>query len=545
MTRFSDLGLSGQTLKAVDDLGYTEPTPVQAQAIPAVLAGRDVIAAAKTGTGKTAAFGLPLMDQLPHARHGQGPLALVVTPTRELAMQIQEVCRAVAKRTGHRVTCVVGGVKIGPQQQELKRGCDLLIATPGRLVDLLNQGIASLDQVQTLVLDEADRMLDMGFLPDMRRIVGRCPADRQTLLFSATIDAAIQKNMAHLLTDPVFVEIAHKGEVADTIDHYLIRVDQRAKHDLLIALLKEKGADRVIVFARTRHRADACRRKLRRAGFSCEAIHSDRNQNQRKRALDAFAAGDVDVLVATDVLARGIDIPQVSYVVNMDIPLQAEDYVHRVGRAGRAGHDGWAVTFVTPENADELRDIQRLIKREIPSMELATFGEAEMEAVVAAKAALGQTGGYQGRGPRGDQSQVRGRSGRGKGKMGDAPASKSKEQSGRRRKRHRGGSQGVDTEVEAVRREQQAKAEARGRSNDDASQGGEGKRPGRRKHRGGKRGQGSQSQTTQQAGERRPRQKASQGNGGTSSHHGKGAARDNRPGRAMRAGKVTGSRRGR
>ncbi len=543
MTTFYDLGLSAQTLAAVEDLGYTEPTPVQAKAIPAVLAGNDVIAAAKTGTGKTAAFGLPLLDQLPHARRGQGPLALVVTPTRELAMQIEDVCRAVAKRTNHRIACVVGGVKIGPQQQALERGCDVLIATPGRLVDLLNQGIANLDQVQTLVLDEADRMLDMGFLPDMRRIVGRCPADRQTLLFSATIDAAIQKNMAHLLTDPVFVEIAHKGEVADTIDHYLIRVDQRAKHDLLIALLKERGAQRVIVFARTRHRADACRRKLRRAGFTTEAIHSDRNQNQRKRALDAFAKGDCDVLVATDVLARGIDIPQVSYVVNMDIPLQAEDYVHRVGRAGRAGHRGWAVTFVTPENSAELKDIQNLIKREIPAMTLKTFGEAEMEAIVAAKAALGQTGGYQGRGPRGDQAQTRNGKGRnkarGKDRQDDSDQDPKAGESGRRRRRggkgKRGG-QNVDPEVEAVRREQEAAAKEQRRD-------GEGKRPGRRKHRGGKRGQGSQAQTTQQHGERRERGQAK--SNGTGQRRKGDNTRDNRPGRAMRAGKGMGSRRGR
>ena len=367
MTRFSDLGLSGQTLKAVDDLGYTEPTPVQAQAIPAVLAGRDVIAAAKTGTGKTAAFGLPLMDQLPHARHGQGPLALVVTPTRELAMQIQEVCRAVAKRTGHRVTCVVGGVKIGPQQQELKRGCDLLIATPGRLVDLLNQGIASLDQVQTLVLDEADRMLDMGFLPDIKRIISKLPRERQSLFFSATMSPAVAKLAGELVSDPVKVEISPETPTVEKINQKVMFVEKARKDSLLIHLLKTHPEwKKVIVFAKMRHGADRVCRKLAREGIQCAAIHSDKTQGQRTRALDGFRKGQMRVLVATDIASRGIDVPDIDCVVNMELPLETESYVHRIGRTARAGETGAAISFVSAEERGQLKAVERFIRKTIP-----------------------------------------------------------------------------------------------------------------------------------------------------------------------------------
>ncbi len=386
MTSFSDLGLSENALAAVRALGYDSPTPVQEKAIPAVLEGRDVIAAAKTGTGKTAAFSLPSLDRLDHARHGQGPLMLVVTPTRELAMQIEKVCRTVSKSTHHQVTCVVGGVPYPPQEKALRKGCDVLIATPGRLIDLMERNVAHLGQVETLVLDEADRMLDMGFLPAMKKIVAATPKQRQTLLFSATIDAGIKNNMGHLLSNPVFVEIAHKGETADTVEQYVIPVDQRMKGALLEELLKEKGSERVIVFSRTKHRADNCCRKLRRAGIKTDVIHSDRNQNQRKRALDAFASGKTDVLVATDVLARGIDVSEVEYVVNFDLPDQAEDYVHRIGRTGRAGQQGFAVSFVTPEGKPALREIEKLIGRKIPTMALKNFDAAANEELLAARA---------------------------------------------------------------------------------------------------------------------------------------------------------------
>ena len=383
MKQFNELGLSKKTLAAIETMGYTEPTPVQEQAIPLVLEGRDIIAAAKTGTGKTGAFSLPTMDGLEHAKGGRGPLMLVITPTRELAQQIAEVCGQIAKQTHHRITTVVGGLSYNPQIEQLRRGTDILIATPGRLIDLMDQKAVNLSEVQKLVLDEADRMLDMGFLPAVKKIVGACPADRQTLLFSATIDSSITKNMKALLRNPAIVEIAHKGETADTVEQYIIRTPQTVKPALLKAVLEEKGSDRVIVFARTRSRADSTCRRLKRAGYSVEAIHSDRSQNQRKRALDRFAKGEVNILTATDVLARGIDVEEVGYVINYDLPTQPEDYVHRIGRTGRAGASGFAISFVSPETEDALRDIQKLIKRQIPELQLDNFDfDAEEAATV-------------------------------------------------------------------------------------------------------------------------------------------------------------------
>ena len=366
MTHFDDLGLSGQALQAVAQLGYSTPTPVQEQAIPKVLEGRDLIAAAKTGTGKTAAFSLPTMDKLGHAKGNKGPLMLVVTPTRELAEQIGEVCGTIAKNTHHRILTVVGGVSYNPQIQALNRGIDVLIATPGRLVDLMDQGAAHLSSVEVLVLDEADRMLDMGFWPAMRKIIGATPQNRQTLLFSATIDRTIMNTAGKLLHDPAMVEIAHKGETADTVEQYVMHVQQAVKPELLKGLMKERGHRRVIVFCRTRSRADATCRRLKKVGYSVEAIHSSRSQNQRRRALENFANGTTDVLVATDVLARGIDVEEVEYVVNYDLPTQPEDYVHRIGRTGRAGEEGFAISFVTRETMKTLKEIEKLIGKDIP-----------------------------------------------------------------------------------------------------------------------------------------------------------------------------------
>ena len=386
MASFDDLGLSPKALAAVASLGYEEPTPVQERAIPLVLEGHDIIAAAKTGTGKTAAFSLPSMDKLGHAKGERGPLMLVVTPTRELAAQIAEVCEAVAKSTHHRVLSVVGGVSYNPQISALKRGTDVLIATPGRLIDLMEQKAAHLDRVEVLVLDEADRMLDMGFLPSVKKIVAATPKTRQTLLFSATIDRSIEGVAGTFLRDPEVVEIAHKGETADTVDQCIVHVPQVLKADLLRATIAAWGHERVIVFARTRSRADATCRRLKRAGYSVEAIHSSRTQNQRRRALENFAAGTTDILVATDVLARGIDVDEVNYVVNYDLPTQAEDYVHRIGRTGRAGAKGRAISFVTPETKEALADIEKFTKREIPEVRIEGFDE-EACAVAAAERA--------------------------------------------------------------------------------------------------------------------------------------------------------------
>jgi ATP-dependent RNA helicase RhlE len=364
---FAPLGLSPTMLSAVRDLGYAQPTPVQRESIPEVLAGRDLLAAAQTGTGKTAAFLLPIMDGLGHVGRGAGPLVLVVTPTRELAQQIDDVASAIARHTHHSCVTVVGGVGYEPQKAALARGCDVLVATPGRLIDLIEQGVCHLKDVQALVLDEADRMLDMGFLPTVRKIVAQVPRDRQTLLLSATLDDSAIGAIADLVRDPVRVEIAHKGTVADTIDQYAIAVSPEVKNGLLAKVLASEGPGRVIVFCRTKHRADACCRRLRKAGISCAPIHGNRSQNQRDRALSEFRSGKVDVLVATDVLARGIDISDVRYVVNFDVPADPEDYIHRIGRTGRAGETGWALTFVTTDDAADLYDIERLMGSVVPA----------------------------------------------------------------------------------------------------------------------------------------------------------------------------------
>lgn len=367
---FAELGLSDEALAAVRDMGYADPTPVQAAAIPEVLSGRDVLAAAQTGTGKTAAFLLPSMSRLGHvashgkgrrAARGRGPLMLVVTPTRELAQQIEDVCRQVARRTGHIAVTVVGGVGYNPQRSALKGGCDILVATPGRLVDLIGEGTCNLSEVEVLVLDEADRMLDMGFLPDVRRIVGQTPETRQTLLFSATLDEQAVGAVTDLVRDPARVEIAPPRSTAETVDQFVLPVSSEAKNGLLAEVLKREGAARTIVFMRTKHRADACARRLARAGIKAAVIHGNRTQNQRERALKAFRAGEVDVLVATDVLARGIDITDVRYVVNFDVPSEPTDYIHRIGRTGRAGEVGWALTFVTELDVNEFFDIEALM----------------------------------------------------------------------------------------------------------------------------------------------------------------------------------------
>ncbi|MEY8437319.1 DEAD/DEAH box helicase [Atopobiaceae bacterium 24-176] len=364
---FSELGLGPKVLAAVKTLGYQAPSPVQEQAIPAVLADKDVLAAAQTGTGKTAAFLLPVLNDLPHHGSSHGPLCLIVTPTRELAIQIEDVCQTVCKKTGHRSVTVVGGVSYGPQRGKLARGCDVLVATPGRLVDLMGTGDCDLSQVTTLVLDEADRMLDMGFLPTVRKIVEACKNRRQTLLFSATLDEAAVGEIRDLVHDPVTIEIAPRGTAAQTIDQFLLPVSPEAKNKLLAKVLEREGHSRVIVFCRTKHRADAVCRRLRRAGILAAPIHGDRNQNQRERALRDFRKGSIEVLVATDVLARGIDVPDVDYVVNFDVPSDPEDYVHRIGRTGRAGEFGWALTFVTPEDVDDMLATEALMGRTVPT----------------------------------------------------------------------------------------------------------------------------------------------------------------------------------
>ena len=372
MTSFDTLGLSERALEAVGLLGYAEPTPVQEQAIPLALGGRDLIAAAKTGTGKTAAFSLPLLDRIGYAKGGQGPLILIITPTRELAQQIGEVCGRIAEASHHRILTVVGGLSYTPQIDRLKRGTDVLIATPGRLIDLMDQDAVRLGDVQALVL---------------KRIVAATPATRQTLLFSATIDDAVNKHAKTLMRDPARVEVAHRGDVADTIEQYLIRTPKLARPELLRALLEEKGSQRVIIFTRTRRGADTVCRRLKKAGYTAEPIHANRTQNARKRTLERFSDGEIDIVVATDVLARGIDVDQVAYVVNYDLPTPPESYVHRIGRTGRAGEAGFAVSFVTPETEEELAAIEKLVKQKIPVLELEGFDREDAERTAAQKQA--------------------------------------------------------------------------------------------------------------------------------------------------------------
>jgi len=368
---FQELGLTEDILAAVDALGYTVPTPVQQEAIPLVLSGRDVVAAAQTGTGKTAAFTLPLMQRI--GSGAKAPVALVVTPTRELAAQIERVASAVGEHTAQRVAVVVGGVKYGPQVSRVKAGIDMLVATPGRLIDLVERGDVDLSNVSILVLDEADRMLDLGFWPSVRRILGFLPKQRQNLLFSATLSEEITSLVSKSLHDPAYVEIARKGTTAEGIEQAIMPVEQSQKPNLLAALLQERGADRVLVFTRTKSRADLVETILSRTGVRVAVMHADRSQSQRDSALERFREGKVDVLVATDIIARGIDISDITHVVNYDVPENPEDYVHRAGRTARAGATGWALTFVGPDEITQLREIEYLLGKILPVLDLPGF----------------------------------------------------------------------------------------------------------------------------------------------------------------------------
>lgn len=431
-TTFAELGLNEQILAGVDALGFTEPTPVQAEAIPLVLQGRDIVASAQTGTGKTAAFALPTLQRIAglapagaqdasvaaepeeiaggdaedapaeqpkrrrrRRRRGKAapdaptpikapdvptaPLALVVTPTRELAQQIEKVTTVVCQHTGQRSVIVMGGARFDRQIADLSRGCDLLVATPGRLIDLMDRKIVDLSQVHVLVLDEADRMLDMGFWPSVRRIMQALPQERQNLLFSATIPPSIKGTIDAVLHDPATVEIARIGETADTVEEHLCPVTQGQKTQLLEALIKSGGAEpgtvpeRVLVFCRTKHRVDDVSRVLKNAGFKVDVMHADRRQEAREKALARFRDGRIQVLVATDVMSRGIDVSGIDAVVNYDVPMDPEDYVHRIGRTGRAGATGHAYTFVAPDEITPLREIEYFTHKLVPLWDLPGF----------------------------------------------------------------------------------------------------------------------------------------------------------------------------
>jgi len=369
---FTELGLHESLERGIAQLGFTSPTPIQSASIPPARAGRDLIACAMTGTGKTAAFGLPLLDRLIGGPRGS-IRALVLTPTRELAAQVERELRRLGAHTHLRTAAIFGGVAMGPQRRAFESGVEILVATPGRLIDHLDRPYARLDRVETLVLDEADRMLDLGFLPAIRRILASIPVKRQTLLFSATIprdDASVLRSM---VADPVVIDLPRRSSAASGISHGAYPVARQHKTALLIELLRCPTIDRALVFTRTKHRADRLARALARRGIPSAVIHGDRSQAQREQALARFKDGQTRVLVATDVAARGIDVANLSHVINFDVPLDPESYVHRAGRTARACATGDALTLVAPEEEGEMRKIEKTIGQRVARLELPGF----------------------------------------------------------------------------------------------------------------------------------------------------------------------------
>ena len=390
---FSNLGLSPALLQGVKAMGYIEPTPIQLRAIPLILAGRDVIGSAQTGTGKTAAFALPILSQL--GQQSRETRVLVLEPTRELAAQVETAIRDLARFTNIRVAVIYGGVGYGKQHEALKSGVDIIVATPGRLLDHLQQGTCKLGQVKYLVLDEADRMLDMGFLPDVRRIVDKCPRDRHTSLFSATIPPEIETLIRWAMKNPQTVEIGARRSPAETVKHVIYAVAEDQKADLLRELLERVNYDSVIVFCRTKNRADRIGHMLRKNNHAVAILHSNRTQREREQALKGFRDGRFEVLVATDIAARGLDILSVSHVINFDVPQHPEDYVHRIGRTGRAEATGDAFTLMVAEDGQHVHAIERFLGKKIERVKLENFNYKYTALFEAGKP--GQPEGYQGK----------------------------------------------------------------------------------------------------------------------------------------------------
>ncbi|GGK74701.1 DEAD/DEAH box helicase [Rufibacter glacialis] len=366
---FSELQLIEPLLQALHEEGYTTPTPIQEQAIPPVLNGDDLLGCAQTGTGKTAAFSLPLLHRL----HEAGPAhpakairALILTPTRELALQIGDSIKAYGRHTKIKYTVVFGGVGQVPQVEQIKRGVDIVVATPGRLLDLMNQGLLSLKHIETFILDEADRMLDMGFIHDVRKVIAQIPTNRQTLLFSATMPQEIQKLSASILRDPVYVEVTPVSSTVEKITQKVFFVDKTTKRALLKHLLQGEEIQRALIFSRTKHGADRIAKELSKAGISAQSIHGDKAQSSRVKALTQFKNNELKALVATDIAARGIDVDDLTHVINVDLPNEPETYVHRIGRTGRAGAEGMALSFCDDTELPYLRDIEKLTKQNIP-----------------------------------------------------------------------------------------------------------------------------------------------------------------------------------
>jgi len=369
---FSDFNLHPAIQRGINDLGFSEPTPIQRDAILPAAAGRDVLACAMTGSGKTAAFVLPILQQMAGSRGGR-TRALILTPTRELASQIHEHIEALARHTPVKSATVFGGVKPGKQEKALRAGTDIIVATPGRLLDHMQHPWARFEHLQYLVLDEADRMLDMGFLPDVRRILARLPGKRQTMLFSATLPRPIVQLSRDLLKDPVRIDVERRSQPATGVKQAVLPVPEQLKTDLLREMLQRGDVETALVFTRTKHRANRLAEKLSRSGIACDRIHGNRSQPQREAALAAFKHGRIRVLVATDIAARGIDVEALPHVINFDVPVQPEDYIHRVGRTARAGMVGDALTFASPAESQEIAAIERAVGRRLDRLQLEGF----------------------------------------------------------------------------------------------------------------------------------------------------------------------------
>jgi ATP-dependent RNA helicase RhlE len=442
---FSSLGLAPVILKAIQEAGYTEPTPIQSAAIPTVLKGGDVIGIAQTGTGKTAAFTLPILTRLAEApKTGKGTRVLILAPTRELVAQIEENVLAYSRHLPLRIARVFGGVGEKPQKDALRAGADVVIACPGRLLDLMAQGCADFSGLQHLVLDEADRMLDMGFLPDIRRVIRQLPAKRQTLLFSATLSKEIESLTREFQQQPQLVQVGRRSNPAETVTQFVHEVPRHLKQALLERLLEDEKMQMVLVFSRTKHGADKIARRLGKAGVTCATLHANRSQNQRLRALEDFKNWKVRVLVATDIAARGIDVDGISHVVNFDFPHIVEDYIHRIGRTGRAQAIGDAISFVCPEEMADLRRLEKFIGRGLVRKKLEGFDYQAPAS--AAEAADGERRGGdrrqspQGGGRRGGRSERSGAEGQGGRGRSERP--KADGQGGRGGRPERSGAEG-------------------------------------------------------------------------------------------------------
>ena len=442
---FDQLGLAPSLLEAVAAEGYTTPTPIQAKAIPAVLEGQDVLAAAQTGTGKTAAFTLPLLHRLGQESYKK-PRVLVLTPTRELAAQVEQSVKTYGRQTRIKSTVVFGGVGYQPQISAFRKGVDVIVATPGRLLDHLQQGNLDLSGVETLVLDEADRMLDMGFINDIKKVLKYIPAKRQTLLFSATFSKDIRKLAANLLNNPIEIDVAPRNATAERIDQKAIMVEKARKRALLSHLITSGEWSQVLVFARTKHGANRLVKQLETDGLSAAALHGNKSQNARTKALEGFKNGSIRVLVATDIAARGIDIDALPHVVNYELPNVPEDYVHRIGRTGRAGSEGEAVSLVGPDERKFLKDIEKLIGNQIERMQvegidLRAPGKDDEEDERDQRARRPDNGGGQRPPKRGGGGNSGGGARAASGNDGSAPSAASRRRKPRRGNRGGGGGQ--------------------------------------------------------------------------------------------------------